>query len=64
MVATRLLRETEDEESAADRKLTDIAVDDVMPSTTTDADEDGEADAPVKRNGRGGTAAQGAILNL
>ncbi|MFO0810926.1 MAG: ferritin-like domain-containing protein [Gemmataceae bacterium] len=53
-----LLRETEDEESAADRKLTDIAVDDVMPSTTTDADEDGEADAPVKRNGRGGRTAK------
>jgi ferritin-like metal-binding protein YciE len=49
--AAGLLRETEDEESAADEKLTDIAVEEVLPSASEEEDE-GESNGNPQKNGR------------
>jgi ferritin-like metal-binding protein YciE len=53
----RLLQETEDEESAADTKLTGIAVDEVLPSASAGEEEDDADEEPSNarsaRNGKG-----------
>jgi ferritin-like metal-binding protein YciE len=53
----RLLQETEDEESAADTKLTGIAVDEVLPAASEGENEDDATEEPTNgraaRNGKG-----------
>jgi ferritin-like metal-binding protein YciE len=50
--AVRLLQETLDEEFAADEKLTEIAVGEVMPSAQTEDSEDGDGDDQGPRSGK------------
>lgn len=54
--AAGLLRETLDEESAADEKLTEIAMGEVMPSTEAEGGDDGEDEDQSPRRGRKATS--------
>jgi ferritin-like metal-binding protein YciE len=47
----RLLQETLDEESAADEKLTGVAMDNILPNADEGEDEDEEEARPTKSNG-------------
>lgn len=50
----KLLEQTEQEESAADEKLTGIAVDEVMPTSPAGEEEAGDGEERPARNGRAG----------